>query len=47
MMAELEELNHIGASLGAADLTLVLEDGEPRYSEIDLRFELGGPETPS
>lgn len=44
-MALLEELNHIGASKGAAGLTLVFEDGEARDGEIDDRFEFVSLET--
>ncbi|GKU92845.1 hypothetical protein SLEP1_g6517 [Rubroshorea leprosula] len=40
VLAKFEELNHIKASLGAANLSLALENDETRESEGDERLKL-------
>lgn len=44
LTALLEELNDVGACLGALDLALVFENGQSRDCEIDLRLEFVGLE---
>ena len=46
-MAELEELENIGLSLGAPQSALVGENGKAREGEVEKRAELGGSEIPS
>lgn len=44
MVACLEELNDVGASLGELDISLVLQDSNPRNSKVDQRLELSSLE---
>lgn len=46
MLAKAEELDDVGAGVGAPDLTLVLEDGEPGDGEVEKGFDFRGPEGP-
>ena len=44
LKALLEELNDVGACLGALDLALVFENGQARDCKVDLRLEFVGLE---
>lgn len=47
VLAELEKLGDVRSGLSESDLTLVLENREPRESQIDERLELVGFESPT
>ena len=47
MVSEIEDLNHVGAGLGAANLTLLLQDGGPGDGEVDKGSEFGSLEVSS
>lgn len=47
MVAELEELDDVGAGVGQEGLALGLEDGEAGEGEAEEGLELGGLETTS
>lgn len=47
MVTKVEELNHVGARLWAANLTLLLQDGGPGDGEVDKSSEFGSLEISS